>query len=398
MPIQALRSTGNVVTDGRPKNWREGILRKYPNGAASLTPFLAFVDSEETSDPEFSWWEKSLPTRTVFINNGAGYNTAATTLTVSDSADADPGKIMRAGYVVQNLRTKEQMRVTTDQSAGTTLVVERAFGEVSAAAMNDNDELRVVGNVNEEGADLPTPTQYDPVKQFNYTQIFRTPLSITRTAKKTRLRTEDAYKQAKIEALELQSIDMEWAFIWGQRKEVASGPGGHPIRSTRGIVRRIEADAATNDLTISDGSMSETELIDQLGIINRYGSTEKIAFAGSTAMNVLTRIAKAGTTAFADQGTEVDYGLRVRRFTTASGDLLLRQHPLFNLYGDWQDVILIVDLGNIRYRYIDDLQFLRNRQSPGADRRTDEFLAECGLEVHHADTHGIIRNVTAYAA
>lgn len=397
MALLGMRGTGSYVAESRPKNWREGILRLYPNGQATFTPFLAMVDSEQTSDPEYAWWEKDIPTRTVYVNNGAGYTNAATTFVVDDSLGGDPGIIFRKGAVLKNMRTKEQYVVASDQTAGTSVVVlTRPMGETAAAALLDNDEIRQVGNAFEEGSDIGNPIQYDPVKRFNYTQIFRTPLNITRTAKKTRLRTEEAKRQAKIEALELQSVDMEFAFLWGERKELASGAGGMPQRTTRGLVRTIEADAPANDFTVTGGAMDETELLSYLEIVFRFGSTEKLMLAGSTMLNVLTRIAKGGTTLFVDSGSEIVYGIRLRRFMTAFGDLLVKQHPLFNLYTDWRQTGVIVDMANIRYRYIDDLQYLRNRQGPGIDAMKDEFLAECGLEVHHPKTHAIIRGAASF--
>jgi hypothetical protein len=54
-------------------------------------------------------------------------------------------------------------------------------------------------------------------------------------------------------------------------------------------------------------------------------------------------------------------------------------------------------LPHISYRYIDDLMYLEHRQSPGEEALKNEFLAECGLELHHAQTHGVIQGVTAAA-
>jgi hypothetical protein len=66
---------------------------------------------------------------------------------------------------------------------------------------------------------------------------------------------------------------------------------------------------------------------------------------------------------------------------------------LFNLYADWRAMLLIVDLANVKYRYIDDLMYLEHRQSPGDDALKNEFLAECGFELHHAQTHGVIQGL-----
>lgn len=397
MATLGLIATNNFATNSAPENWREGILRLFPNGSGSLTAFLALLESEKTSDFRYHWWDKAMPLQTAFINNGGGYAVGITTFTIDDSTGPgnDPGKQFRKGHVLLNMRTNEQMLVTSDQSAGTSVTVQRGFGEVAAATINDNDELRVIGNVNEQGGPLPTSVFYDPTERYNYCEIVRTPLSMTRTAMMTHLRTEPQKKQAKIEALMLQSIEMEKSLLWGQRY-LTTGTLGKPMAKTRGLVRWITADAPANDNTASGGTLNETELLGYLEPIFRYGSTEKLLLAGSTFLNVLTQIAKSGSQLNLEPGTEVVYGIRLRRFITAFGDLLVKMHPLFNEYSDWRQTGLILDVPNLRYRYVQDLGFFTNRQNPGDDARTDEFLAECGLEVHHAKTHGVIRGVSSF--
>lgn len=397
MAILGLRSTGNFVADERPKNWREMILRLYPNGAATLTAFLALLESESTDDPEYNWWEKDMPTREVAVNGAQTSGDTTIEITDADGSTVLTALLFKKGDVLVNQTTKEHVRVTADQTIATEVVVSRSFGETAAAAMADNELLRLIGNAIEEGADCPSAIHFDPTKRFNYTQIFRSPLEITRTAKKTRLRSEDAYRKTKADALEKISIDMEESFIWGEREEI-TGPGGHPLRSTRGVVRFIEADAASNDDTASAGTLNETELLTYLEDYFRFGSVEKLSLSGSTALNVLTQIAKGGTTLNSDNGSEIVYGIRLKRYMTAFGDLLVKQHPLFNRFTNWRQTILVLDLPYLRYRYIDDLVFLKDRQGPCEDRKKDEFLAEAGLELHHAKNFGIIRGVASFGA
>jgi len=57
--------------------------------------------------------------------------------------------------------------------------------------LQDCDAFKIIGNMNPEGGEMPDAIALNPVKVYNYTQIFRTPLSITRTARKTKLRTGD---------------------------------------------------------------------------------------------------------------------------------------------------------------------------------------------------------------
>jgi Family of unknown function (DUF5309) len=392
-PIQGLRGSRSYSPDATPKNWREGILRLYPNGGAVLTALTALLDAEQTSDPEFSWWERPIPIRQTTV---VGAQTAADTAIEL----TDAGKIFRKGYILLVTGTggtNEHLLVTADQTVGTAVTVQRAFGETIGTAMVGGETVRVIGNANEEGAPTGTPVAVDPTKQFNYTQIFRTPLYITRTAKKTRLRTEDAIVQAQIEALENQAQDMEYSFLFGERLET-TGSLGQPMRTTRGLVPWIQALAPGNVTSVAGaGALSEAALLTALEPIYRFGSPEKMWLCGSTALMALNQISRQGSYLNIEAGDDV-YGMRLRHFVTGVGDGYIRMHPLFNLYDDWRKMILIIDLPNVKYRYIDDLQYLEHRQDPGDDAQKNEWLAECGLELHHAATHGVIKNLVSAAA
>ena len=172
-----LRGTGSFSTTGtpgssdqRPKNWREMMLMLFPNGEMPLTALLSKLAAQGTDDAEFNWWEKGLPSQRTLVNNGAGYNTSATSVVVDDAT------LFKKGHVVMNETTNELMIVTADPANSTTIVVARGKGEVAAANITDNDPLLIIGTSYEEGADSPSIITYSPTKVFNYCQIFRTTL------------------------------------------------------------------------------------------------------------------------------------------------------------------------------------------------------------------------------
>lgn len=398
-PFQGLRGTNSFIADARPKNWREGVLRLYPNGGAVLTALSALLEAEQTSDPEFNWWEKNLGTREVYTAGGNATDTTSNlTVSAGPAGAGSPGPLLRKNYILMSTGTGgtgEKMLVLADQTgSGLVVNVQRGFGETAKAIIPADSTLRVIGNANEEGAPLGTPVATDPIKQFNYTQIFRTPLAITRTAKKTRLRTEDAIVSAQIEALENQAIDMEFSFLFGERLET-TGSLGQPLRTTRGLVKWIELLAPGNAITVAGaGSVTEAEFLTAIEPMYRYGSSEKLWLCGSTALMALNAIARQGSVLNIEAGDDV-YGMRLRHFVTTLGDGYLRMHPLFNMYPDWRKMMLIIDLPFIKYRYIDDLMYLEHRQNPGEDAQKNEFLAECGFELHFPLAHGMIRNLAA---
>jgi hypothetical protein len=392
MPTLGLLGTGTFSTDERPKDYRTAILYRWPNGSAPLTALLSKLPAERVDDPEFKWFEQVTPEQKVFVNNGAGYLTTDLTFTIDDGAGADPGVQFVKNHIILNLRTGELYRVTADQVVGTSITVARAAGETAAAALNDNDNLIVVGTANPEGADTPTAVRRALTVPFNYTQIFRSSLHMTRTAMKTRLRTKSQYLRSKREALEFHSIEMEKAFIFGERNESVDSSTGQIRRLTRGIKTFITTN--TNDFA---GSVSETDFDAQMEAAFRFGSTDKLALCGSTTINVLHQLAKNKSQIQVVPGTEV-YGMSLIQYITPFGRLFLKMHPLFNQISNWRGDMLIVDLANVHERFIDKTTFLTHRQGKGEDGRKDEFLTESGLEVSHEIHHAYFTGMTAFTA
>jgi len=312
-----MRGTGDWATDQRPKNWGETILYLYPNGMAPLTAMLSKMKSEKVDDPQYYWWTKQLATQSATITAGEIYTDVALS-----SAYVSGGTAGSTVYVKMTEANSNQFRVghqvllrdasdytvdvnglvTAKQANGASsyLAVKllEADDNSSSGDLSDADTVLIVGNVNAEGAAMPEAISYDPLKWSNFTHIFRTPLEITRTARLTKLRTGDAYKELKREALELHSIEMEKAFLWSIATE-GTGSNGKPERTTMGLVPAINGagtpsggtSGTVNDFTTNASYAGQTWLAggeewldEQLEVIFRYGQRDKLAFCGSGAL------------------------------------------------------------------------------------------------------------------
>jgi hypothetical protein len=387
--ILGLRDVADFQSDERPKNWREMILYLYPRSEqkAPLNALLAGMKKQPTDDPEFNWFEKSSPTRYTAANYSTGYDSAATQITVDDAS------FFRADDLVRNDATDEVMRVTTDCS-GTTLVVARGWGS-TATGVTNNDDLFIIGTAIAEGSNTRSSLYKDPTKVYNYTQIFRYPLKLTETAKATHLRTGAPIKDMKREALDQHTIDMERGFIWGVRKEDLTG--NEPKRSTGGILSYI----STNSTTVSGGNLTYAALMEFLRDLFKKGSSERLCFCGNQFLLVLNMMAEARGDFNMDAGQKV-YGIAITKWITPFGVVYLKNHPLFNEIGPHTKTGLFIQPSNIIYRYLSgngvnrDTKYKKNIQDNDEDSTEDEFLTECGLEVQHEETHGILKNVNAY--
>jgi len=410
-----MRGTGDWVTDQRPKNWRETILFLYPNGDAPLTAIMAKMPSESTDDPEFNWWEKALPDQRATVTNvytdvlSTAYTTGGSdgdTLYVNMSA-ADAKKF-RVGHQVllrnsDNFSDDTNAKVvgTVQNGANSYIAVTLLEDDPTTTGIADCDTCLIIGSINAEGAPMPDAVAYDPTKKYNYTQIFRTPLEITRTARKTRLRTEDAYKEAKREALELHSIEMEKNFIWSIRTE-NTGSNGKPERTTGGIIEWINDNSgitsnfvtdSTTDFAGKSWEAAGEEWLDYyLEQIFRYGNDERMAFCGSGTILALNKLVKLYGN-YQIRSKETSYGIKVMEWVTPFGVIYMKRHPLFSYETTNRNSMLIIDPSELRYRYIDDTMFYDDpdKKNTGWTRRDgtkEEWLTECGLELHHAKKFG----------
>ena len=422
MAVLGMRGTGNFTSVERPQNFRQAIGLLYPNGDAPLTAFLSRMKEESTDDPQFHWFEKGLPLQSANVIGAATTNPPASgddigTASTADvyllvkptGASSNDASIFKPGHIVRNQTSGENLLVLAVDTTNNTIKCRRDIGNVNAtnpAITGDasaGDEIVIVGSGFAEGAAIGTAIGYAPTRYYNYTQIFRTPLFLTRTARKTRLRTDDSgpYREAKREAGQLHALEMEKAFLYGEREEITSLSGaatpndvtssGQPLRLTRGMVNWLPAATTssvsvhTNLTSYNSGALTETIWESFLEQVFRYGSKEKLAFCGSTALMALNAMAKNKGVINLSPGERV-YGFKLMECVTPFGTLMLYNHPLLTENSTWRKDLFVIDLDKIRYRYIDDTQFLKNRQSPGDDCTKDEYLTECGLEVQFSGT------------
>ncbi len=395
MAIQGLRDTTNFVTDQRPKNWREAIMLLYPNGKAPLTAMTSLMKSRKVDDPEFNWWDKALPDQRVTLT--ADIDATQTAIGVASGALA-----FKAGHLIMAEQTGEIMLISSDPASDTSITVVRGYSDTTATLVNYdgagvNPKLRIVGNAYEEGSLAPTGINYDPVKRYNYTQIFRNTLEMTRTAEATRLRTGDQVKEAKRECLELHSIEIEKALWFGKKKETVRN--GKPIRTTDGIIRFIDSG---NIIANAGANVTMAILEGWLERIFRYGSSEKMGFCGNMFLLGINQAVRKNSHVQIQSGIK-EFGMNVSRLTSPWGEVVFKTHPLFNQltggttsasrYYGVNASCFILDAAELYYPYIKDTAYEKDLAQEGMDGMKSGYLTECGVEVHHPLAHFYITGV-----
>ncbi len=426
MTFMGMRGTGDWVTNQRPENWRQEILYLYPNGDAPLTAMLSMMGNESTDDPHYHWWTENVGSvggdvAGVFTlpDLSAAYVTGGVTgQTLYITCTAALALQMRGGHQLllrdaSDYRVDVNAKIVADpfiNGAASMLTVELLEADDNAGVggndLSDCDTLLVIGNINAEGAEMTTAIHRDPTEYDNYTQIFRNSLDVTRTAMKTKLRTGDDYQRMKRDTLESHSVEMEQSSFFSI-PSVNVGTNGKPERTTQGILSFVRQFAAQNidDFSLNATYAGQTWLAGGelwmdtfLEQLFRFGSNEKMVFAGSGAILGINRLAKAsGQIQLVP--TDVSYGLKVKHWLTPFGDLFVKTHPLFSFQATTRNMMVIMDPKNMRMRFIDDTMFIGDgmeRQNTGHNRldgKKEEYLTEMGYEFHHPLTFGIMNNV-----
>lgn len=385
MAILGIRGTGEFNETFRPRNYRELFTFLEPNGNAPLNALLSMSSSEPSDDPEYRNFRDALPERRMTINMAGGAAAGITALTLTTSAQ---NRYAIAGALLVNSRTGEVMRVTADTTADA-LTVARNVGGTSLAILQ-SDPLFVAGFAATEGAATPSSVSFDPVMAFNYTQIFRTPFTLTNTMKSTYLRTGDKEDELRTKALKLHMSDIERTLFFG-RKAIDNASTSQPTRYTGGLFTELTNILDVATFTVPN-QMTEAQFDEQL-ITNifAFGSNEKIMFAGDRVVGHLQAMAKSKWTPQVVDGT---YGVKLVRYTTFAGDILVHLHPQFRQIPGMSNAAVILDFPHLKYRFLKDrdTQLLQDRQAPNVDGVIHEYLTECGLELLQDRVHTVIRN------
>ncbi|NIS77762.1 MAG: hypothetical protein GTO00_09150 [Deltaproteobacteria bacterium] len=403
--VAGLRGTGNWGADERPKDFREMILWRNPNGSAPITALMARAQKSAVSDPEFNWWDEPVDIFRLQVNGALG--TGDETIVV-DSLDPDATNPDRVYGTATHLKRGDILQVESEAAAynnellevvtvisDTQFTVKRGAAGTTAAAISDNAFLLKIGSAYAEGTPAADAVSRNPIKYNNYCQIFKTSYELTGTAEVTSTRTGDPLKNDKRRKMSDHSIDLEQALLWGVKNET-TGANGKPLRYTDGLRSFIPA----SNVTIFAAAVTTSTFLDAVSPVFEYSSQagdERVVFCGNTFLNEWNKIVQAAGDI--QLGAIINqYGLNLREYIMPQGSLFFKRHPLMNRNALYQKSAFIVDFSALRWRHTKgrDTHFEDNIQLPGEDLRKGQWFTEGGLEVWYGGlTCGYIGNMSA---
>lgn len=434
MALLGMFGTGDFASTERGEDWRKGIFELFPNGDTALTGITSMMPSTSTTDPKFHWHTINLADQGGDVTN-IYLEAILSTAYVYASHQATKGIEGATVYVKLALALANEFRpgqtvlmIDTDQPqasvGGLVTAVEKngasSYLAVELSEDDDNhsdsssyniatvDSIVITGSAHAEGAERPEAISYPPVEYNNYTQIFRDSLDVTKTAAVTELRTENQYLRAKKEALRYHGIGQERAALWGV-KRLTTGSNGKPLRMSQGVFSFINEFISDNvtDFRTESGSDFAGKTWEQAGKkyldtklipIFRFGERRnKLALVGDNAMQAISDLAESYGQIQLVPGAET-YGLKIKKWITALGEINLMTHPLFSQQAGFTNTMLILEPKNMIWRplrktmYKKDIAW-RQGGNQGIDAIQEEWITEGGFEFHHPETFGVMHGL-----
>lgn len=376
--LQTAKGTNNINTSLIVRDVSKSIAFLRPASTPLMTLLKSKVGSETAYTTKKEWIEDGLMSR---WSNPQSAVADGTTTTINVATGT--GIQFSVDDLVLNTTTNETVRVTgvsTDQ-----LTVVRGYGDASkAAAMTTAHKLLNLGNMNMQGAGAPSEKSNNPTMNYNYTQIFRTPFSVTNTLEAIKLYGD----QTELERLHMKkgiehAVSIEQTMWFGKRNYDVSG--SQPIGSMGGVAQFL--DGTANMFTKALTSAVEDDIIAWCGEWFRYGSDTKVMITGDVFINWIHKLSMSKMNLI-QKDNDKKYGLNVNTLVTPHGELKLVKHPLFTNGIAGRSYVL--DMEMIDYCPLNgrDTKLKENIQNNDEDGRRDEYLTEATMQLKNPLKHG----------
>lgn len=387
------RSTENVLQSNVWEDIADVVYNLWPNETPFLT-FTANMRKRQAFNPKFDWFSKEPRADADLVNDPAGYTPGDTQIIVENIEKFLAGDMLRHISAADG-SFKEVMRVISVDVGTSTLTVLRGVGNTTPDNIADNDTLLIIGDAQPEGSDIPPGNAQKLAERFNYTQIFRTSTTYTRTLAQTRLKRDaEEVKRRREEKTREHKRKLEKAFLWGERGIEGAGTDS-PNRKTAGIyswLQTSQAEGIDNVQNQGAGTISEAQFEQFLEEkVFVYGAKEKLLIASPRVISVLNNLVR-GRIEVVNMAKE--FGINIVTWASPHGVLKVMRHELFN-HGVFKYAGLVLDPSQISMRFIGDseMQFRSDIGVEGKDSFTDDWLSEVGLEVGTPANMALLTNV-----
>lgn len=390
-----------AMQDYLSKSFAGNMIRYAPNGQAPIFALTSMLGTGVAKAVDHGYFAKTMVFPSVKVDNGGGYNSSATTLTVESTANILPSDLL------QNPATSELMLVVSIASA-TSINVVRGIGGITAAAIADEAVLYGVGNAHEQASLRPPSRLMNPVRVMNKTQIFRNSWALPKTAAAIMPIVGDSLSgESKTDCGLFHAADIEKAIIFGQ--QFGRIHNQQYMTGMDGIIESVRKYAPGSNITTAMASIDYDELEAALDPVfnttsNGKNPTERVLFVGGTSRKAINNVGRySGQYQIVDGQTS--FGMQFQTFKTSRGTFRMIEHPLLNSNPTWSQMAIALDLSAIRLMYLEGRQ-TENVEYGMDGRPTDNGIDAIGgtltteltMEITNPSAHAVLFGITGATA
>lgn len=383
--IRGLIDTSDYETGIKKLDVRDMIFQLQPD-AAPFTTILMKMNKDVATDIQFFWFEDDLLGNYTTFTADPTASTTQTVFTVTSTAMFQEGDVV--GCFSSDVGASEENALVVAIDSSTTMRVVRQWGSTTVAAHAIGDYVYKLGSAMQEGYDAPESLVTAKERKDNYVQLFSRTVMITETAEKvaTYGGNRRNFERNKV-GVELKR-EIESQFLWGEKKLDTTG-STHPRYQTAGVYSMLGTTAP--ELDMAGAVLTESAFEGWLKNVFLYSGEDRFLFAGPLVISEISQFA-AGKQRV-EPGTTIKYGVKVRTYHSALGDvnLVLDRHFI----GPHAGKGLLLDVKQLVYRYLQDSDFslALNLQPRKSHYKLDEYTATIGFELHHPALHGRLVDV-----
>lgn len=373
------RGTSNIM-ERRLKIEMDDTIAELQPDANPLLVITSKISKKPVTSYKYEWFEEDPAGR--WIKAGAAITKTATSFAIADST----GIQVAVDDLLKVAKSGEVMLVTALSSASgsTTVTVKRAVGSSEAAAIAEGDYILVMANSMPQGSNAPSEKRTNPFVQYNYTQIFKTPFSITNTLDASAQVGEDEMGRLRRKAGVEHAVSIEYAIMFGERSIDLTG--SQPRTTTGGVLESLNS--TPNKLEKSLATVTEDDMDNFIQKVMNYGSQSKLFLVSPSILGLFTKWAKEKLMVTSN---EIKYGMNVLTYVSPYGELKMVKHPL--LVDGYDGLGIVLDMDQVSYRPLTgrDTKLLTNIQEADEDGERDMYLTEAGVQVKLPKMHGVVK-------
>lgn len=357
------------------------------------------MGSETTHQEKFEWdVDDYLSTSTTV--------SSAVASTTSKQVPVANATIFRENDLYRNARTGEIMKVENPDQASSIVTFTRQFTRsgsdgTAAAAINSGDTLYRLGPALGEDNRRQSYVSTNPTGQYNYCQIFRYDIQLTRRQRKRSFLNNSELPLATKKAVAEARKDINATMLLGER--VRKTVNGEDITTTQGIYN-----VPTTNIYSVGGTLYEygfDEFLMEQAFLD--GSSRKACLASKQFMLALSEMTKDRSTKYQMGKTQLVPGVPLvmqaaMYYSPDGGELMIIEDRTLSEAASGSALILDMDeMSKVVFSnngIDDDFKIIEDTADKDDFGKVDTIYADCGIKWGAEQHHALITGVTSGAS